>query len=378
MAVIGPRVAADLVMPSGIDGGKVFAFQMRNGKTAEEILREAAGVIGATNEALFAQVGGLVSITEAPYSYYTAGDANGRRETPRKVEGKHADAVRGSASGHMIPKFDYEDALAWTQIYLRDAYQTQVDADINVLATNWIDRVNGDIWRRALTSTENAIGTGYDVPWAIGTGTNVNFIPERRGSFTFDSTHTHFLRVNSAISASNAETALNTGVEQLRHHGHSGRIVAYASESDVTSYTGMTNFVRYVPQGFQTVAGSASAPIFVAGGELQGLPGEIFGFFLSKLGPVVELRTHDRIPATYGFMTKSYGVNSPRNGIALREQPGLGFGLTLTAIGNGALVNPELEKVLAKATHGVGVNDRTNGFAYQIATGGSTYTNPTI
>lgn len=378
MAVIGPRVAADLVMPSGIDGGKVFSFQMRNGKSAEEIIREAAGVIGAVNENLFATYGSLVSITEAPYSYYAAGDANGRRPTPRKVEGKQNDAVRGSTGGHMLPKFDYEDALAWTPLYLRDAYQTQIDADLNVIASNWRDRVESDIWTRALTNTENAIGTGYDVPWAIGTGTNVNFIPEKRGTHTFDSTHTHFLRVNSAISAANAETALNTGVAQLRHHGHNGRLVAFVSEADLTTYTGMTNFVRFVPQGFQTVAGNTAAPIFVAGGELQGMPGEVFGFFLSKFGVVVELRSSDRIPTTYGFVTKSYGANSPRNGIALREHPGIGFGLMVKLIGDGALVNPELQKVLFQATHGVGVNDRTNGFAYQIASGGTTYSNPTI
>lgn len=378
MAIIGIRAAVDLVFPAGIDTGKIFTFQNRSGRTAESIISEAAAAVGAANTELLNTYGGIVRFTPSLYAYYRDNDGNGRRMTPRKVEGVINQPVRGSMNGHMLPMFDYEDTLAWTALYLRDAWDEQIEADLQVIVSNWIDRVDYDIWTRIFSTTENLIGTGYDVPWAIGTGTNVNYIPPRNGSYAFDSTHTHFMRVNSAISSANCATALSNAVGNLREHSIGGRLVLFVSEADISYWTGVTNFVKPVPAGVITTGGATTTPTYTETREATGLPGEPLGLIIdAKYQNVIEVRAHVRIPTTYGWLTKSYGSNAGMNALAIREHPAVGFGLVPDPQVTPS-VNPQLDTVIFKGTHGVGVNDRLNGVAFQVATGGATYSAPEI
>ncbi len=179
--VLGARAAADLVMPSGIDSGRVLAFQLRSGRTAQEMVNMAATVIGAKNEQLASKWRRFAYITTSPMAYYGAGIA-GNSRTPDKTEFKQAEPIRSDTSGHMLPGSDKEDALAWTPQYLRDAHEEQLLSDLALIAARWENKVDYDAFKRMLTNTENALGTGYDVPWAIGTGTNVNFIPQMYGA----------------------------------------------------------------------------------------------------------------------------------------------------------------------------------------------------
>jgi hypothetical protein len=218
------------------------------------------------------------------------------------------------------------------------------------------------------------------VPWAIGTGTNVNFVPPQYGSYPpFDSTHTHFIAQAGGVSAANCNTLLEKLVKELRHHGHTGRLTALVSESDVAAYAGITGgkFVKFVPQGLgiQPVTGASGAPVFISQEDIEGMPGEIFGLFLSELGPTVLVRAHEGIPTAYAWMTKSYGTNSPKNGLAVREHPTQGFGILPDPILTKSL-NPQLEYIQFKGIHGVGVNDRLNGVGGYM--GGAAWANPTI
>ena len=123
-----------------------------------------------------------------------------------------------------------------------------------------------------------------------------------------------------------------------------------------------------VPANIAVIGGAAStAEIRTMQGEIRGVPGEVFGYFMSKWG-VNELRYHERIPTGYAWMGRSYGTNHVRNGLAIREAPDRGFGLRVEPVVSRHL-QPRMEKLTFEASHGVGVNDRTNGVAGYIADG---------
>lgn len=372
---IGARSLLDNALPTGVDASVLFQRGLEEGIGTSEVLMLAATIIGETNERLEAKYGGLLYFTERDFARYRQGEG-ARHVTHESAEFSRVDGRRARKIGHMLPRNDFEDVTEFTRQYLRRGNEEDVRNDIEIVAEGWENRVDLDVWTRALTTTEVLVGTsGYSPGWAIGSGGNVPYIPPPKGSIVFDSTHTQYLRNNNALSAAQAATTLGNAARLLSRLGHSGRKVAFISESDVSTYTAIgKKFVQFVPGQFVVVAGATDQTI--TQGELEGVPGEVFGYFLSDYG-VVELRYQETIPTGYGFMTKSYGMNHPRNPLAARIEPGLGFGLTVDPeirFGN----MPRLEHIDYYATHGIGVNDRLNGVAFQIESGGATYDNPTI
>lgn len=376
MATLGARALIDLAIPTGIDGSKVLQILLRDGRSAQQVIAEAAAAIGAVNEDLMAQYGGLLYTTENFYSIYRQGEGS-RSETPKKAEFVMADAVRSDTIGHMLPLYDFEDAVAWTPQYLKRAYPAQLTADVQLIAERWRNRVGKELWTRALTDTETAIedsSTGYSVGWAIGTGTNVNFIPPQYGNTTFSSTHTHYKWLDD--DSNDWGDLLEDMVEELRHHGIGGRLVCFVSNDDVDEWVALTNFVELNPSGVTVVAGNTSAPIRISSGEFEGLPGEPFGYVKDIRG-LVELRFDTRIPTNYCFLTRTYGSNNPQNAIAVRIEEGSGFGLRVVPMIKNSL-NPELDTVLFEATHGIGVNDRLKGVAGYLNSGASAWVDATV
>lgn len=378
-SILGPHAAVQLALPTGVDGAVVLNFQLRSGTSAAQWIANLAAAIGVVNQEVLDAFGGMLNITEQPYANYVAGTGS-RTKTPTKVEFVRGRAVRGTESGNMLPLNEFAEALEWSMQYLRDARQTQLDASVNQIVENWRARVLDDMLTRIFSKAENAIGSGYDVPWAIGTGVNVPFIPPQNvaGNAAFASSHTHFKYTDGAVSATTVKSQLRTLVDELRHHGHSGRLVALVADADVDYYYGMgKEFVQMQPGQFTVVAGNSNAPVQITNGEVQGMPGETFGYYNSPKG-VVELRYHDRVPTGYQFLTKPYGPNNVRNGVAVRVHPDYGFGLRLDPKGNQSLVNPQLEYVEVMGMHGIGVNNRTNGACGYIASGASAYVDPTF
>lgn len=379
-SIMGPNAAVQLALPTGVDGASVLQFQLRSGQTAAQMIAQLAAAIGAVNQDVADAFAGMYSITQEPYANYVAGDGS-RTKTQPKVEYARNKSKRGTESGNMLPLLEFQDALEWTAQWLRDARQTQIDSDVNVIIEDWRARVLDDILTRIFSITENVIGSGYDVPWAIGTGVNVPYIPpQNKGKNTaFTSSHTHFQYAASTnVDAAAVKAMLKTLVNELRHHGHTGRLIALVSDTDVDAYIGMgKEFVQLQPGQFTVVAGNTSAPVNITNGEVMGIPGELFGYFNGPKG-VVELRYHDRIPTGYQFVTKSYGVNDIRNGLAIRVHPDFGFGLRLDPKGNGSLTQPQLDYIDVEGIHGVGINSRTNGAVGYIANGASAYVEPSF
>ncbi|MEM4406019.1 MAG: hypothetical protein QXS68_03145 [Candidatus Methanomethylicaceae archaeon] len=278
----------------------------------------------------------------------------------------------------MLPLDFYEDAVGWTEEYLLDANRDQIANDLQLIVERWENRVDYEIIKRALTNTENPIGaSGYDVGWAIGSGVNVPYIPPQWMGKVFDSTHTHYVVKDSASNG--FDDLLSAMQVELRHHGFSGRLLCYVSESDIDQIkTDLgADFVRVVPGEFNITGGNASSPIFtVTGQPFEGVPGEIFGMYFGSYG-VVELRYHSRIPTGYAFMTKPMGQGNRANGLAIRVHPAIPFGLR-PDVRVTSSINPRLEQLRFNAAFGVGVSDRLNGVAGYIANGASTWVNPTI
>jgi len=380
MATLGPRALMDIAIPTGVDAGEVLRFSMASGATPQEVVQLAATVIGEVNQTIAARYGNLVVFTTSPYARYRQG-GTARTMTPDKTEFAQADEVRSDQIGHMLPLKRYQDAVGWSKEYLENADRDLLSFDLQEIRDRWVNRVDYDFVKRVLSKTENSIGSaGYDVPWVNGSAGNVPYIPTQWMGNVFDNTHTHFLRTNAAISSSNVITVLDSMNRHLSEHGHTGRKVALVSQADLAKYTGMASgkFAGLVPGEFRVTGGGASAAgsyTSTALGEVQGIPGELFGYFNGDDG-VVELRTHERIPTGYLWMGKSYGANNTENPVAIRTGA-KGFGLMVDPQVNRSLV-PELEKILFNAQHGVGVNKRTNGVAAQIASGASTYDEPTI
>lgn len=375
--LIGPKAAVDLAIPTGIDGAKVLQFMLRSGVSAEEHVRRAAAAIGAVNQEVYNKYAGLFFLTDAPYSYNSQGTGE-RGLTPLRAEFAKPDPVRTSSIGAMLPLRDYQDALAWTALYMRDAPSAQLTGDQKLIADRWWNRVGTDLWTRILTQEENAIGSGYDVPWAVGSGNNVNYIPPQyRGFDPLTSAHTHFLYYDSASYG--WDTALKGMIAELVHHGHRAPLTAFVSYADVDNIAAVEGFVELNPVDWMriptftvnAVAADSAPAIRMAPGRVEGMPGELFGYLKTNVG-WCELRWDEYIPQYFAFMTKSYGPNNPQNGTALRVHPDTGFGLRVDPRITNSIA-PELDSVYFPAVHGVGINDRTNGVCCYLANGAAAY-----
>jgi hypothetical protein len=376
---LGPRALIDIAVPVGVDASEVWRVRMEGGITPLEVVQLAATTIGEANDRLENLYGGLLSYTETNFARYRNG-TSGRRKTPKKSEFSKNDPIRGEQIGHMLPREDFSDAIGGSVEWFRRADRELVRFDIDEVRDAWIDRIDYDVVKRLLSNAENQIGTaGYDVPWVNGTGGNVDFVPPAWGGINFLNTHTHFVRTNSAISTTTTASTLNTMAGHLSEHGHTLRKVAYISQADIANYTGITGgkWAPLVPGEFRVLGGSTAAQFTAtAAGEITGMPGELIGYYNSDYG-VVEVRWHPRIPTTYLWMGVSYGRLDKRNPLLMRLDKGIDFGLRVNPQIDRS-IKPQMEAIAFDGTHGVGVNDRTNGVAAQIASGGATYTDPTI
>lgn len=379
MPLLGASALLDLVLPTGIDGNKILQWNLEDGTSSTEVLARAATAVGVANQEIMQEFGEVVYLTEESYALYSNGVAD-TGMTPKKTEFTQPSGVRTAETGHMLPRVDYEDALAWTKHYLRRARLGKIDADLRLIVDRWKNRVRFDVHTRMMSNLENLIGTGgYDVPFAIGTGMNVNYIPPQSGAKKFTSAHTHFVYADTSSSGTFA-TLFDSMMGELRHHGGDyarGNILILVSGDDLDTIAAITGFVELNPTNVTVVAGNTAAPVRITGGNFEFVPGSLFGYYKSKKYGLAELRYDDYMPTGFAFATRPFGMNNPMNALAIRQEPGIGFGLKPDPRVTNSL-NPELEKILFEATHGVGVNNRLNGVAGKIGAGVSSYAAPTL
>lgn len=374
--ILGPRMAADLIFAvGGMDANRILNFQNRNGLSPEQIVGQAAAAAGAANEAVMARWGGSTYITTDDHARYRAGVSGTATQSKKKTEGANTDPRKGAESGHMLPIWNREYTLEWSEEWLRDAYQSQIDADIQTQVDQFTYDFEVDVLNRVLSNSNRAVGSGYDVPWAIGNDANVPYIPPPFMATNFTSTHTHFV-FNAGSDAAGLKTLRNDMLKQLRHHkGLGGTVSMLVSETDVDAWAAVDGFVEINPSNVTVINGGSTAALRFVTGELQGQPGELFGFFKTNRG-VIELRYLELLPTTYAWMTKSFGDNAIENGVAVRVHPNVPFGLTPDVLVTNSL-QPRLQGINLKTTHGIGVNRRLNGVAGHYGAGSYTWTDLT-
>lgn len=376
MALVGARTAVDLVTPTGIDAAKVFEFEvLRQKKTALQLIQEMAAGIGFANQFILDKYGSMITFTEDMFAIDRVGDGT-RAMTEEGTEFSDPDPRRSDHVGHMLPLRTYKDTLGWTEKYLRRATSFQTTGDVNEIADAWVNRMDFEIITRILTNTENQIGSaGYDVGWAIGAAQNVNFIPPQWRSTIFTSAHTHYVVKNSSTPLTFADL-FEEMVEELRHHGIRGRFAILTSEADFDTIFALGNFVQLVPPEV-VISGGTTSPKFTTGGEFEGIPGDLYGYFLSKRG-LVGLFSHDRIPTGYAFGFRPGSQGSVGNALAIRLEPGEPFGLIPDVQVTPSVSSPRLAYVKFEGFFGTGVLSRLRGVAGYLAAGATTWVNPTI
>lgn len=363
MALLGINDMKQFALPTGWDGSELSKYSLVDGTTYEQIVNNIAAALSVANGDLISDpmYGGLITVTDELGKEYRDGVSNGMQE---RGEYTKADARRARTIGHMLPIKSYDRVLGWTWDFLRKARNVQIEADIASAIYDVKDNFQKRSLTRFFSTTENTIGTsGYDVPFVNSTGGNVDYTPPPYNGSTFASTHTHFDRKGT----SNHADALEAGAGHLYEHGIMGDYTAMIPLADIATYTALTNFAKPDPS-WRFIRTDSAANWAVAN-----VQDGYVGVYQSKYG-LINVWATPRIPTAYLGVYKSYGVNDPRNSLAVRYSPDMGVGAVLMA--STASTYP-----LADATimheFGVGVNDRLNGYACYFNSSGS-YTDPTI
>jgi hypothetical protein len=372
-AVLGPLTLQNKALPTGVDGARVAQWAMRDGITYGELVSRVSLALGAANQALLDKWGWMLNVTDEISLEYPQGGAVEPMTELTDVD-QHP-IIHGQTIGHMLPLKYYGEAIGGTWRYFRDIRSVQVQAAITEIVNRGVWRFEQKLLTRLFTNTENAIGSaGYDVPFVRGTGGNVDFAPPAYDGDEFDTSHDHFLAYDKDTGPDTLDDVLEGLALTLAEHGHMAPFTAVVSRDNIATYQALTNFVNIVdPVIIVERGGSTSGSSFYVRGsrDLSRI-----GWYQSAVG-LIELLATARVPADYAGMTKSYGINNPRNGLAVRVHPSQGFGLFIATKTSENLEWP-VEKIDVGFEFGVGVgSDRTNGAA-AILVNDDTWANPTI
>lgn len=360
-SILGYNDMKAWALPVGWDATELQKYAMADGSSAEEIFNDLlAGLIAASQSMLSHPIyGGLVSVTEEIGREYRDGSASSRMS--KRSEYSAADPKKSTTIGHMFPKESYDYTLGFTMDFLREARRSQIDANISDALDAVINEYEIAVLTRFFSNTENLLGTsGYDVPFVVGGG-NVPFVPPQYRGFSFDATHSHFIRDAEA----NREAAIEAAVVHLVHHGIMGPYIGIVPFADISDYAALTSFRKPQREGI-TYANTIN---------LAQINEEVFFGLLETKHGLVLLHATNRLPTDYFGLYKSYGMDDPRNPLAVRVSRDYKF-TPIAMRGEGFKIYP-LENMVIIHEYGVGVRDRLNGVAIKFAASGS-YSNPTI
>lgn len=364
MSVLGLNNMLQFILPTGWDASQLAQFMFADGFTYEQIVGDVAMALVEQGNQLLSDpiLGGLFSTTPEIALEYRNGSA-GTGMTLR-TEHAEADTKRAATIGHMLPLKSYDRKLGWTWDFLRKVRSVQVTSDIADAMYDVRDSFQRGLLTRFFTTTENQLGaSGYDVPFVKGGG-SVAFTPPAYDGQSFTSSHTHFDRQ----AANGQATALKAGAKHLFEHGIKGPYSAIIPQVDVATYSALTGYIH--PQrGIQYIRTDSAANF----GAMP-VDDRLTGAFETDFG-LIYLWNTPRLPTNYLGLYKSWGLNDPRNPLAVRYDPKLGVGPIL--LRGAAFQEYPLEKATILHEYGVGVKDRLNGYACYFAAGGN-YTDPTI
>lgn len=371
--VLGPLTLQNKALPGGVDGARVAQWMMRDGVTYGEFVNRVSLALGAANQALLDKWGWLFNLTDEIMMEYPQGGSVAPMTELTDID-KHP-LIHGQTIGHMLPWKYYGEAVGGTWRYFLDIRSAQLQASITEIVNRGIWRFEQTLLTRATSNTENAIGAaGYDVPFVRGSGGNIDFIPPAFDGASFVNTHDHFNGYNLSTPLA-MDAVLDGQANELAEHGHVAPYTALVSRADIALFSALTNFVTIVDPIVSTIdrGSSTTGSNYFTRGQRDLAR---IGWYQSPVG-LIELIATNRFPTGHVFVSKSYGVDNPRNALAVRVHPDIGFGLQIVTKTSENLDWP-VEQVDVGMGFGVGVGqDRTNGTEGFLVAGG-TWAAPTI
>ncbi len=372
--VLGPQTILAKALPTGVDGVRIAQWKLRSGRTWQQVVSDLALALGDFNQEMAARWSWLYYLTDELMLEYPDGGSVTPLQEITDVD--KVDSVHGTTIGHMIDLIAYGGAIGGSKRFFRDAREAQLMAQIKVIIDRARWRWEKKLLERWLTNTENAVGSGYDVPFVRGTGGNVDFTPPAYQGEAFASSHDHYLGFNASTPKTFADV-LNGLAETLQEHGHVPPYIAMVSRADIATYRALADFIQMVSPSVMAVdrGGATSGAIYMQRGAGMDEFGE-FGGFQSDYGEI-RLRATSRIPTGYAGLAKSYGANDARNPLAVRVHPDVGYGAYVVPETSGDNDYP-IKQVNVEFEFGVSVGqDRTNGAAGYLVAGGA-WVNPSI
>ncbi len=371
MGILGMNDMKQFALPAGWDGTEVMLQEQlgMSGVTYGEMINDIAAALILKAQMMSADpvYGALISFTDEVAFEYRQGLATTGMD--QRTEGRSADARRGETIGHMLPLKSYDRALDWTWDFLRSARRRQFDADIATAMYDVSDEFERRILTRFFSIAENQLGgggTGFDLPLA-NAGSTVIYIPTAFDGKTFASTHTHFDRQTVA----NRLVAINAGVETIREHGIRGPYTGIVPEDKIATYRALAGFVT-PDRSIQYFRGATDANVAAIDEDVY------FGMIEVDRG-VVLLQATPRLDGNDHLgLYHSYGMEDPRNPVAVRFASDLGQGPIMKP----DTVQIPLREAVIVHEYGAGIQGepmiaRLNGYACRFAASGN-YTDPTI
>lgn len=369
--ILGAMTILDRAFPTGLDGTRIGQWRMRRASMDFGRLAQMLAVnLETFNSRMLEKWGWLFFIREDDYLEYENGGTVTRSRKMTDVD--DIDMTSGTTIGHMLPLNVYGEAVGGSKRAMRDITEQRFLSSVrtNIRKLEWAFEY--EVLSRVFTDTENQLGSnGYDVGWVTSTG-NVVFTPPAYDGNTFAS-HSHYIGVDSG--SNDLEDLLESLVATVQEHGHDAPFSAIVSRADALTYRGLTRFVETVDTNVAFIdrGGETSGNRYFVRGVNQ--PMQI-GRYQSAYGDI-DLYATARITTGYAAVVKSAGQNNPRNPLAIRVHPDVGFG---------AYIEPEtlddnrypIKKLVIPMEFGVSVNeDRTAGAAGRLVAGGA-WTNATI
>lgn len=359
-------------LPSGLDATRLAQWRLRDGRPYAQVRADVVAALDGLNRDLLTAWGDMVSVTFDDYMEYPNGGAvtdmpiitDLDRPTPRK----------GSTVGHMLPLNTRADAIGGTKKFFRDAREKVVLATIRDVVQRGRQTFEKSLLTRFFTDNENALGSsGYELGFASASA-SVTYTPPAFGGNSFLSTHTHYVGYNASTPKTFADVFEGLA-KHVAEHGHAGPYIAYVSETDVATIRALANFVKPISNSIIVVdrGGATSGNDYFARGTVgtpQPLGGYYIGSYVSSYGEI-ELRATARLATGYVGLYKSYGVNDPRNPLAIRVHPDTGFGFRIIEEPSHDQMYP-IQQINIEIEYGVSCGmDRTVGAAGLLVAGGA-------
>lgn len=366
-------------LPTGIDPTRSWLWGNR-GQYDYEYCRSVIGAsVQALNEERAVAWGDLIALTTEQEIHYMQGGSVGPvdKTMGRKRPPQHK---APTFAGHMIDLAVWEDSFGGDTRDLEDMTEAQLIGSVVSLVTGFRDRFDYEILNRALTNTHVQLGsTGYNVGFCDA-DTTVKYGPRKYNGKVFYEDHNHFAGYNSSNSKTFDDVI--TGLALLvAEHGLplNTDFKVYVSETDVTTWRALTNYVMPVADVTIDRGGATSGNQFFEQGSVGPIPnsgGRYIGAYNTAYG-FAQLFATPRIATGYALLYRPGTAFAANNALALRYRESTGYGLRIKEIPDFNTTFP-VKEIDLEDEYGVGGGKVREAGAVGYLVAGGVWANPTL